>query len=69
VGFFADIPEPKSDFAVERTRQPEWAGPPENAVGATVAVDLVLVNTGDVAVALDGMTAGRAAGRRRRAVR
>jgi len=38
-------------------RQPEWAAPPENAVGATVPFDLVLANTGHVAVAVGGMTA------------
>jgi hypothetical protein len=38
-------------------RQPGWSGPPENVVGATVPFDLVLVNSGDVAVAVGGMTA------------
>ena len=38
-------------------RQPEWAAPPENVVGATVPFDLVLANTGEVAVTVGGMTA------------
>jgi hypothetical protein len=49
--------EPPAVPQEQSTRQPEWSGPPENAVGATVPFDLVLANTGDVAVAVGGMTA------------
>jgi hypothetical protein len=56
MSFFDDIPAPDLEDGFDHSRPPEWAGPPENVVGATVAIDLVLVNTGDIAVALGGMT-------------
>jgi hypothetical protein len=56
VSFFDEIPEP--DFHVEKIhRRPDWAGPPENMVGSTVPVDLILANTGDLAVVLGRMSA------------
>jgi hypothetical protein len=58
MSFFGDVPEPdhRVVWREERTREPDWTGPPENAIGATTAIDFVLVNTGDVAVAVAGMT-------------
>jgi hypothetical protein len=55
MGFFEEIPPAVPEEL--STRQPEWSGPPENVVGATVPLDLVLANTGDVAVTVGGMTA------------
>jgi hypothetical protein len=57
MSFFEEIPKPEFQVEMRPHRQPEWAGPPENMVGSTVPVDLVLANTGDVAVVLGGMTA------------
>jgi hypothetical protein len=55
MSFFEQDPPPIRDEP--EPRQPEWAGPPENVVGATVPSDLVLANTGAVAVVVGGMTA------------
>jgi hypothetical protein len=56
MSFFDEIPEP--EFEVRQIhRRPEWAGPPENMVGVTVPVDVVLANSGDLAVVLAGVTA------------
>jgi hypothetical protein len=55
MSFFDEVPARGPEM--DATRQPEWAGPPENVVGATVPVDLVLANTGRLAVTLGGMTA------------
>ena len=55
MGFFEQEPPAVPDEPPPR--QPEWSAPPENVVGATVPFDLVLANTGDVAVAVGGMTA------------
>lgn len=55
MSFFEHTPPPVPEEPAPR--QPEWSAPPENVVGATVPFDLVLVNTGDVAVAVGGMTA------------
>jgi hypothetical protein len=37
-----------------RYRQPEWRGPPENVAPALAPLDLVLVNTGELAVFVTG---------------
>src|SRR5262245_43035808 len=55
MSFFEEIPPPVP--AQPAPRQPEWSAPPENVVGVTVPFDLVLASTGDVAVAVGGMTA------------
>ena len=55
MSFFEQDPPPFPEEPPQR--QPEWAAPPENVVGASVPFDLVLANTGDVAVAVGGMTA------------
>ena len=55
MSFFEHTPRPVPEEPA--SRQPEWSAPPENVVGATVPFDLVLANTGDVAVAVGGMTA------------
>jgi hypothetical protein len=55
MSFFEQVPPPVADEAPQR--QPEWAAPPEHIVGATVPFDLVLANTGAVAVVVGGMTA------------
>ncbi len=49
-------PPPKRDQPPEprRYRTPEWTGPPENVAPAVAALELVLVNTGDVAVFVTG---------------
>jgi hypothetical protein len=57
MSFFEEIPGPEIRVEMRPHRQPEWAGPPENMVGTTVPFDLVLANTGDLAVVLGGMTA------------
>jgi hypothetical protein len=57
MGFFDEIPRPEIVAGMVHARQPDWAGPPENAVGATVPIDLILANTGDLAVVLGAMTA------------
>jgi hypothetical protein len=55
MSFFEQDPPPFPEEPPQR--QPEWAGPPENVAGVTVPFDLLLANTGDVAVAVGGMTA------------
>jgi hypothetical protein len=55
MSFFEQDPPPVPDEP--EPRQPEWAAPPENVAGATVPFDLVLANTGAVAVVVGGMTA------------
>ena len=55
MSFFEQPPPPAPEEPPQR--QPEWSAPPENFVGATVPFDLVLANTGDVAVTVGGMTA------------
>jgi hypothetical protein len=55
MSFFEQDPPPEPEEPP--ARQPEWSAPPENFVGATVPFDLVLVNTGDVAVAVGEMAA------------
>jgi len=57
MSFFDDIPEDVESFAVESWRSPDWSGPPANMVGGTAVLDLVLINTGDAAVALRGVSA------------
>jgi hypothetical protein len=57
MGFFDDVPAPEERFRVEAQRQPDWSGPPENMVGGAVALDVVLANTGDAALALSGAVA------------
>jgi hypothetical protein len=54
VDFFE--PPPKRDQPPEprRYRTPEWTGPPENVAPAVAPVELVLVNTGEVAVFVTG---------------
>jgi hypothetical protein len=54
MSFFDEVasPAPKPS-----PRQPAWSAPPENVVGATVPFDLVIVNTGRLAIAVGGMTA------------
>jgi hypothetical protein len=55
MSFFDEIPPSHPEEGAPR--QPEWAAPPENVVGATVPFDLVLASTGTVAVVVGGMTA------------
>jgi hypothetical protein len=55
MSFFDQIPPPVPEEPA--LRQPVWSAPPENVIGATVPFDLVVANTGDVAVAVGGMTA------------
>jgi hypothetical protein len=57
MGFFDEMPQPEIGARMVHSRPPDWAEPPENMVGATVAVDLILANTGDLAVVLGGLTA------------
>ena len=42
-----------------RVRRPAWLGPPEDSFGVLVPLHLVLVRTGDLAVAIPGATAYR----------
>jgi hypothetical protein len=51
MSFFDEFPEPEFEVGARR-RQPEWAGPPDNVLAATVPLDLVLANTGELAVVL-----------------
>jgi hypothetical protein len=57
MSFFDDVPKPQFEVEMVRHRQPEWSGPPENVAGVTVPVDLILANTGDLAIVLGAMTA------------
>jgi hypothetical protein len=57
MGFFDDVPEREERFAVDPRRPPDWSGPPDNMVGGAVALDLVLANTGDAALALPAAVA------------
>jgi hypothetical protein len=57
MSFFDDVPEPEDHWEVEPRRPPEWSGPPENVVGGTAVLDLVLANDGDTAIVLTGVTA------------
>lgn len=58
MGFFDDAPEPEpEEHPEEDFRSPPWAGPPENEIGGTLPIDRVVVNTGEVAVALVRFTA------------
>src|SRR5215207_1344501 len=57
MSFFDELPGPELRVDVDRSRPPEWTAPPENVVGITVPVDLIVARTPDVAVVLGGMTA------------
>jgi hypothetical protein len=57
MSFFEQFPEPKYKIEAVRRRPPDWAAPPENAVGTTVPLDLIVANTGDTAIVLVAMTA------------
>jgi hypothetical protein len=48
---------PEDEEEPEDFRQPEWAGPPRNVLGAAVPIRLVLARTDDVAVAVTDATA------------
>jgi hypothetical protein len=54
MSFFEELPPAVPEMP---TRQPDWSAPPSNVVGATVPFDLVLANTGELAIAVGGMTA------------
>jgi hypothetical protein len=54
MSFFEELPPAVREMP---PRQPDWSGPPSNVVGATVPFDLVLANTGELAIAVGGMTA------------
>src|SRR5215216_2286384 len=57
MGFFDDVPVHEDRFEIEPQRQPDWAGPPENVIGGVVALEVVLANTGDAALAFGGVVA------------
>jgi hypothetical protein len=57
MGFFDDLPAHDERFEVDTRRQPDWSGPPVNMTGGTVALDLLLANTGDAALSLSGVVA------------
>jgi hypothetical protein len=57
VSFFADVPEPEPGPKPFAYRMPDWHGPRDNMLGVAVAVEALLVNTGEIAVAVGGVTA------------
>jgi hypothetical protein len=57
VSFFADVPEPEPAPKPFAYRTPEWLGPPANILGVAVPVEAVIVNNGDLAMAVGGATA------------
>lgn len=54
---FFEPPPPPPEPPEDAYRQPPWAGPPDNVVGAGVPLRLVLARTADLAVAIVGATA------------
>ncbi len=50
VDFFEPPPERLEPPQPPRYRRPEWSGPPENVALGVAALDLVLVNTGELAI-------------------
>jgi hypothetical protein len=54
VHFFEPPPRQPEPSQLTRYRQPEWSGPPENVAPALAALELVLVNTGELAVFVTG---------------
>ncbi|MGH2686811.1 MAG: hypothetical protein ACRDJP_15200, partial [Actinomycetota bacterium] len=56
--FFGSPPPPPEPEPEEEESPPKpWYGPPENVLGGTVALDLVLATTDEVAVAITSVTA------------
>jgi hypothetical protein len=53
--FFEPPPPPPLPLPGER-RQPEWFGPPDNVLGVVLPLERTLAATGDVALALRGVT-------------
>jgi hypothetical protein len=55
-GFF-EAPPPPPEPPEDLYRQPVWAGPPDNVIGAAAPLRVVLARTDEVAVAITGATA------------
>jgi hypothetical protein len=54
VDFFEPPPRRPEPPQPPRYRRPDWSGPPENVAPGVAALDLVLVNTGELAVFVTG---------------
>jgi len=54
VDFFEPPPRRPEPPQPQRYRQPEWLGPPDNVAPALAPLDLVLVNTGELAIFVTG---------------
>lgn len=54
---FFEPPPPAPEPREEKRRQPAWAGPPDNVLGAPVPLRVVLAKTEDAAVAISGARA------------
>jgi hypothetical protein len=54
VDFFEPPPRRPAPPQPPRYRRPEWSGPPENVAPGVAALDLVLVNTGELAIFVKG---------------
>lgn len=50
VDFFEPPPRRPEPPQPKRYRTPDWSGPPENVAPGVAALDLVLVNTGELAI-------------------
>lgn len=59
MSFFDDAPEPEAFEGPDEQgyRSPPWFGPPDNEIGGTAPIDRVIVNTGEIAVAIGRLTA------------